>query len=72
MFRAFLCPSSGALDYKCVLVAYGGQCLASGCRGSGAGQEGVRPGRGMPQHPLAAGCRRSGAGQQGVCVQEVG
>ena len=24
--------------------AYGVQCLAAGCRGSGAGQQGVRPG----------------------------
>ena len=66
MFRAFLCPSSGAIDYKYVLVAYGVQCLAAGCRGSGAVQQGVRPGRGMLQHLLAAGCRRSGAVQQGV------
>ena len=28
-------------------AAYGVQCLAAGCRGSGAGQQGVRPGRGM-------------------------
>ena len=51
MFRVFLCPSSGALDYMCVIVAYGVQCLAAGCRGLGAGQQGVRPGRGMLQHP---------------------
>ena len=31
----------------CVITAYGVQCLAAGCRGSGAGQPGVRPGRGM-------------------------
>ena len=33
MFRALLCPSSGALDYMCVIAAYGVQCLAAGCRG---------------------------------------
>ena len=47
MFGALLCPSSGALEYTCVIAAYGVQCLAGGCRGSGAGQQGVRPGRGM-------------------------
>ena len=47
MFRALLCPSSGALGYMCVIAACGVQCLAAGCRGSGAGQQGVRPGRGM-------------------------
>ena len=31
----------------CVITAYGVQCLVAGCRGSGAGQQGVRPGRGM-------------------------
>ena len=37
--------------------AYGVQCLAAGCRESGAGQQGVRPERGMlhdwtvMQHP---------------------
>ena len=54
MFRALLCPSSGALDYMCVIAAYGVQCLVAGCRGSGAGQQGVRLGRGMlhfVQHP---------------------
>ena len=40
MFRALLCPSSGALDYMCVIAAYGVQCLVAGCRGSGAGQQG--------------------------------
>ena len=29
MFRALLCPSSGARDYMCVITAYGVQCL--GC-----------------------------------------
>jgi hypothetical protein len=38
MFRALLCPSSGARDYMCVIAAYGVQCLVAGCRGSGAGQ----------------------------------
>ena len=56
MFRALLCPSSGALDYMYAIAAYGVQCLAVGCRGLGAGQQGVRPGRGMlhdsvVQHP---------------------
>ena len=27
------------------IAAYGVQCLAAGCRGSGTGQQGVRPGR---------------------------
>ena len=31
----------------CVIAAYAVQCLVAGCRGSGAGQQGVRPGRGM-------------------------
>jgi len=39
MFRALLCPSSGSLDYMCVIAAYGVQCLVAGCRGSGAGQQ---------------------------------
>ena len=55
MFRALLCPSSGARDYMCVIAAYGVHCLVAGCRGSGAGQQAVRPGRGMLhdslQHP---------------------
>ena len=29
----------------CVITAYGVQCLVAGCRGSGAGQQVVRPGR---------------------------
>jgi hypothetical protein len=33
MFQALLCPSSGALDYMCILAAYGVQCLVAGCRG---------------------------------------
>jgi len=38
MFRALLCPSSGALDkHMYGIAAYGVQCLAAGCRGSGAG-----------------------------------
>ena len=32
MFRALLCPSSGALDYMYAIAAYGVQCLAAGCR----------------------------------------
>jgi hypothetical protein len=47
MFRALLGPPSGAIDYMCVIAVYGGQCLVVGCRWSGAGQQGVRPGRGM-------------------------
>jgi len=47
MFRALLCPSSGALDYMYVIAAYGVQCLVAGCRRSGAGQQGVHPGRGL-------------------------
>ena len=31
----------------CVIAAYGVQCLVVGCRGSGAGQQAMRPGRGM-------------------------
>ena len=31
----------------CVVTAYGVQCLVIGCRGSGAGQQTVRPGGGM-------------------------
>ena len=46
-FRALLCPSSGARDYVCVITAYGVQCLVAGCRGSGAGQQAMRQGRGM-------------------------
>ena len=53
MFRALLCPSSGARDYMCVITAYGVQCLVTGCRGSGAEQQAVSPRRGMlhVQHP---------------------
>ena len=47
MFRALLCPTSGALEYMCVIAAYGVQCLAAGCLGSGAGQQAICPGRGM-------------------------
>ena len=43
LFRALLCPSSGALDYMYAIAAYGVQCLAAGCRGLGAGQQVVRP-----------------------------
>ena len=35
MFRALLCPSSGARNYMCVITVYG--VLVAGCRGSGAG-----------------------------------
>jgi hypothetical protein len=47
MFRAHLYPSPGARDYLCVITAYGVQCSVVSCRGSGAGQQAVRPGRGM-------------------------
>ena len=47
MFRALLCPSSGVLDYMCVIAAYGVQRLVASCRGSGAEQQARRPGRGM-------------------------
>jgi len=47
IFRALLCPSSGARSYMFVITAYGVQCLVAGCRGSGTGQQAVRPGRGM-------------------------
>ena len=47
MFRALPCPSSGARDYMCVITACGVQCLVAGCWGSGAGQQAMRPGRGM-------------------------
>ena len=39
IFRALLCPSSGARDYMCVITAYGVQWLFAGCRGSGAEQQ---------------------------------
>ena len=56
MFRTLLCPSSGALDYMCVFAAYGVPCSAAVSRGSGAGQQGVRPERGIlhfVQHPTS-------------------
>ena len=47
----------------CVITAYGVQCLVAGCRGSGAGQQGVRPGRGMLHDAVVDGSRgRSGRG----------
>ena len=56
MFRALLCPSSGARDYIVLLPPMVVQYLVSGYRGSGAGQGAMRPGRGMlhdivVQHP---------------------
>ena len=56
MFRALLCPSSGARDYMCVITTCGVQCLVAGCRGSSAEQQAASPGRGMlhdvvVQHP---------------------
>ena len=46
MFRALLCSSSGAPDYMCVITSYGVQFLVAGCRGSGVGQQALRPARG--------------------------
>ena len=43
MFQALPCPSTGARDYMCIITAYGVQWLVAGCRGSGAGQQAVRP-----------------------------
>ena len=43
MFRALLCPSSGARECMCVITAYGVQCLVAGCRRSGAEQQAVSP-----------------------------
>ena len=40
-----------ARDYMCVVTAYGVQCFVTGCRGSGAGQQTLSPGRGMLHHP---------------------
>ena len=37
-----------------VVTVYGVQCLVPGCRGSGAEQQGVRPGRGMLHDSAAA------------------
>ena len=54
MFRAILWPSSGVLDCMCVITSYGVQCLVAGCRGSGAGDQAMRPGRRIlrvAQHP---------------------
>ena len=33
MFRALLCPLSGALDYMYAIAAYGVQYFVAGCRG---------------------------------------
>jgi hypothetical protein len=46
MFRALLCPSSGAREYMCVITSFGVQCLVAGCRGSVAGQQAKCPGKG--------------------------
>ena len=35
------------LRTMCVITACGVQCLVAGCRGSGSGQQAMRPGRGM-------------------------
>jgi hypothetical protein len=47
MFRALLCPSSGARDYRIVITAYDVQCLVAGCRGSDAEQQAMCPEREM-------------------------
>jgi len=44
MFRALLCPSSGARDYMCITTAYNVQCLVAGCQESGAEQQLMCPG----------------------------
>ena len=49
----------------CVITACGVQCLVAGCRGSGAEQQAVSPGRGMlhdcvVQHPGAGGRQHRG------------
>ena len=50
MFRARLCPPSGAREYMCVITTCGVQRLVTGCQWSGAGQQAVSPGRGMLCH----------------------
>ena len=43
----------------CVIAAHGVHCLVAGCRGSGAGQQAMRPGRGMspdPRQPATKHC----------------
>jgi hypothetical protein len=45
MFRTLLCPSSGALDSMYAIAAYHEQFLVACCRGSGARQQGMGPGR---------------------------
>jgi len=44
MFRALICSSSGALDYTCVIAAYGFNVLVAGDRLLGAEQQAMRPG----------------------------
>ena len=51
----------------CVITTYGVQCLFAGCRGSGAGQQAVSPGRGMLQCSIPLLCPSSGA-QDYMCV----
>ena len=46
MFRALICPSSGARDSTCVITVYGVCALVAGGQRSGAGQQAVRPGWG--------------------------
>jgi len=44
IFRALICPSSGARDYTCVLPHMECNALVAGGRRSGAGQQAMRPG----------------------------
>jgi hypothetical protein len=65
MFRAHLCPSSGARDYMCVITAYGVRCLGcwlsevrcSWAAGYTSGMRDVarRPSRNIP-HPGRIAC----------------
>ena len=43
MFRALICPSSGARDYTCVIAVYGNALVAGG-RLLGVEQQAMRPG----------------------------
>jgi len=44
MFRALICPSSGACDYGLLLPNMVCNALVAGGRRSGAGQQAMRPG----------------------------
>ena len=51
MFRAILCPSSGARYYIVLLPPMVCDAFVAGCWRSGAEQQAVCPGRGTLQHP---------------------